>query len=371
MTVPAQRMAATIGQNLLQRSYYYGCSTGGHQGYAEMQQYPQDFDGVIAGAPGNNRVRLNAAYLWQYLSNHLPDDGSEIVPASKLPMITKAVVAACDKNDGVVDGVIDDPRSCRFDPASLRCRDQDGSDCLTSPQIAALNKMYAGARNPRTGEQIYPGWSRSSEALTTMPDGRPASGWSQYWGTRDPMRVNFWRLWVFNDPQWNPRRFDFDRDLTRADDTIGKLVDQRSVDLAAFKQRGGVAIVYQGWQDPVVNPLDTIAYYERLRSQQGSQQEADRFFRLFLVPGMGHCSGGTGTTNFGNLGGFVPQTDADHDLLSALDRWVEQRTPPDRIIASRVEAGQIVRTRPLCAYPKRAVYLGTGNTDDAVNFVCR
>ena len=371
ITVPARRIAASIGQNVLQRSYYYGCSTGGHQGYAEMQQYPLDFDGVIAGAPGNNRVRLNAAYLWQYLSNHSPDDGTEIVPASKLPMITRAVVAACDKNDGVVDGVIDDPRSCRFDPASLLCRDKDGSDCLTSPQVAALNKMYAGARNPRTGEQVYPGWSQSSEALTAMSDGRPASGWSQYWGTRDPMRVNFWRLWVFNDPQWNPRTFDFDRDLTRADDTIGKLVDQRSVDLAAFKHRGGVAIVYQGWQDPVVNPLDTIAYYERLRSQQGSQQEADRFFRLFLVPGMGHCSGGTGTTNFGNQGGAPPTVDADHDLLSALDRWVEQRTPPDRIIASKMESGRVVRTRPLCAYPKRAVYQGKGSTDDAANFVCR
>jgi len=371
IAVPAQRIAAAVGQNVLQRSYYYGCSTGGHQGYAEMQRYPQDFDGVIAGAPGNNRVRLNAAYLWQYLSNHSSDGGNEIVPASKLPMITKAVVAACDKNDGVVDGVIDDPRSCRFEPSSLLCRDKDGPDCLTSPQIAALNKMYAGARNPRTGEQIYPGWSKSSEALTTLPDGRPASGWSQYWGTQDPMRVNFWRLWVFDDPQWNPRTFDFDRDLTRADGTIGKLVDQRSVDLAPFKQRGGVAVVYQGWQDPVVNPLDTIAYYERLRSQQGSQQEADRFFRLFLVPGMGHCSGGTGTTNFGNQGGFVPQTDADHDLLSALDRWVEQRTPPDRIIASRVEGGKTVRTRPLCVYPKRAVYLGTGSSDAAENFVCR
>src|SRR5262245_52787280 len=223
----------------------------------------------------------------------------------------------------------------------------------------------------RTGEQIYPGWSKSSEALTTLTDGRPASGWNQYWGTRDPMRVNFWRLWVFNDPQWNPRTLDFDRDLTRADDTIGKLVDQRSVDLAAFKKRSGVAIVYQGWQDPVVNPLDTIAYYEGLRTQQGSQQEADRFFRLFLVPGMGHCSGGTGTTSFGNQGGALPTVDADHDLLSALDRWVEQRTPPDRIIASKVESGKVVRTRPLCVYPKRAVYQGSGSTDDAENFSCR
>ena len=371
ITVPSQRIVALITSTPLRRSYYYGCSTGGHQAYAEMQQYPQDFDGVIAGAPGSNRVRLNAAYLWQFLSNHSAGDGQEILPAAKLPMVSRAVVAACDKNDGVADGVIDDPRSCRFDPAALTCRAGDAPDCLTKPQIAALNKMYEGPRNPRTGEQIYPGWSKSSEALTTAADGRPASGWYQYWGTREPMRVNFWRSWVFNDSRWEPRTFDFDRDLARADENIGKRVDQRSADLSAFKRRGAVAIVYHGWQDPVVNPIDTIAYYEQVRARQGSQEETDRFLRLFLVPGMGHCSGGTGTTSFGNQGGLPPTVDGDHDLLAALDRWVEQQRPPDRIIASRIEGGKVVRTRPLCVYPKRAVYQGSGSTDDASSFVCR
>ena len=371
ITAPAQRLVTALAGNAPRRAYYYGCSTGGHQAYAEIQNYPQDFDGVIAGAPGNNRVRLNVAYLWQFLSNHAADDGREILPATKLPMITKAVVAACDKNDGVADGVIDDPRSCQFDPASLACRDQDSSECLTQPQVAALTRMYAGATNPRSGERIYPGWSKSSEALTTAPDGRPGSGWNQYWGTTDPMRVNFWRLWVFNNPQWHARTFDFDRDLALADATVGKLVDQRKTDLSAFKARGAVVVVYQGWQDPVVNAIDTIAYYERVRTQQGTQEETDRFFRLFMVPGMGHCGGGTGTTTFGNQGGASPTIDADHDLLSALDRWVEQRRAPEYIIASRVEGGRVTRTRPLCAYPKRAVYLGTGSANDAANFVCR
>ena len=371
ITLPARRIVAALGAASVQRSYYYGCSTGGHQGYAEIQQYPQDFDGVIAGAPGNNRVRLNVAYLWQYLSNHSATGGSEILPAGKLPMITRAVVDACDARDGVSDGVVDDPRSCDFAPATLACRGNDRPDCLTPDQVAALNKMYAGPRNPRTGGQIYPGWSKSSEALTTTADGRPASGWNQYWGTREPMRVNFWRVWVFNQPQWNPRTFDFDRDLQKADDIVGKLVDQRSADVKSFKARGGVAIVYQGWQDPVVNAVDTIAYYERVRDQQGSQAATDQFFRLFMVPGMGHCGGGTGATTFGNQGGPAPVVDADHDLLSALDRWVEQRRAPDQIIASKVEGGKVVRTRPLCAYPKRAIYSGSGSSDDASNFVCR
>jgi feruloyl esterase len=149
------------------------------------------------------------------------------------------------------------------------------------------------------------------------------------------------------------------------------MVDQRNPDLSAFAARGGKAIVYHGWQDPVVNALDTIAYYEQVRAKHGSQADTDRFFRLFLVPGMGHCSGGTGATSFGNQGGPPPVSDAEHDLLRALDAWVENGRAPDRIVASRVVDGRTVRTRPLCPYPKRAVYTGTGGTDDAAHFVCR
>src|SRR4030095_1414328 len=150
----------------------------------------------------------------------------------------------------------------------LMCPDREGDalECLTKPQIAALNKMYEGPRNPRTREQIYPRWSKSSEAQTV-------SAWHQYGGTREPMRVNFWRSWVFDDPRWEPRTFDFDRDLARADETIGASGDQRNADLSALKSRDAVAIVYQGWQDPVVNPIDTIAYYEQVRARQGSQEQ--------------------------------------------------------------------------------------------------
>ena len=169
--------------------------------------------------------------------------------------------------------------------------------------------------------------------------------------------MNFWRHWVFANPSWGWWSFDFDRHLAEADEKVGRLVDQVNPDLSAFKTRGGKAIVYQGWQDPVVNAIDTIAYYERVRAKQGSQQETDRFFRLFMVPGMGHCSGGTGATTF--------------DALTALDAWVEKDTPPDRIIASRVVDGAVARTRPLCPYPKKAVYAGRGSTDDHANFVCR
>jgi len=373
ITAAARPIIETFAGKAPRRSYYYGCSTGGHQGYAEIQRYPEDFDGVIAGAPAANRVRLNAAFLWQFLANHRREgDGALIIPASKLPAITKAVVSACDANDGVTDGVVDDPRSCTWSPLTMACpAGTDNATCLTPPQMEALTRMYAGARNPRTGEQIYPGWPKSSEALTASPEGMPASGWQQYWGTTEPARSAFWRLWVFGDPKWSSWSFDFDRDLARADETVGRLIDHVNPDISAFKARGGKAIVYHGWQDPVVNPIDTIAYFEKVKARQGSQAQIDAFFRLFLVPGMGHCSGGTGTTSFGNQNAPSPIVDAEHDLLSALDAWVEKGAAPDRIIASRVLNGTTVRTRPLCPYPSKAVYSGSGSTDSAASFVCR
>jgi feruloyl esterase len=353
------------------RAYFYGCSTGGHQGYAELQRYPQDFDGVIAGAPGNNRVRLNVGFLWQFLANHQPHgDATPILPASKLPLITKTVIQACDVNDGVVDGIVDDPRSCRFDPVVLECNTRDEPGCLTREQIGALNKMYGGAKNPRTGEQIYPGWPKGSEAPTVSPSGMPTAGWQQYWGTSEPVRANFWRYWVFNDPKWDWWSFDFDRQIALADEKVGHLIDQVSPDLGGFRLHGGKAIVYHGWQDPVTNALDTIAYYEKVQAKLGAQA-TDSFFRVFMVPGMGHCSGGTGTTNFGNQGAPSPVVDAQHDLLTALDAWVERGVAPDRVVASRLVDGATVRTRPLCRYPQKAVYVGHGSTDDAANFECR
>lgn len=386
ITVPAKRIIEHVAGRAPRRAYFYGCSTGGHQAYAEMQRYPQDFDGVIAGAPGNNRVRLNVGFLWQFLANRRKGTDALIVPVSKLPLLTQHAVAACDANDGVTDGVVDDPRTCRFDPATLSCQGTDGPGCLTAEQVDAVKRMYGGARNPRTGDVIYPGWPPTSEALTLSADGTPASGWHQYWGAREPTRANFWRAWSFNDAAWDPWQFDFDADVARADQRVGPLVDQNSVDLSAFKARGGKAIVYQGWQDPVVNAIDTIAYYERLRTQQGSQAATDEFFRLFLVAGMGHCGGGTGAVSFGNGGERPPVVDADHDLLMALDAWVEHGRAPQRIVATKFTAitgiaanaavtasaqSRVARTRPLCTYPRRAVYDGSGSTDLAENFVCQ
>ena len=371
IVVPAKALARAIGGRPVRRAYFYGCSTGGQQGFASMQRYPDDFDGVIAGAPGSNRVRLNAAFLWQWRANHAPNDSAPILTPAKLALVTRAVTAACDATDGLRDGVLDDPRDCTWQPSALRCAGAEKADCLTAHQIDALERMYAGARNPRTGEQIYPGWPKGSEAPMVAPDGTVLAGWHHYWGAAEPARIGFWRHWVFEDEQWDPRRFDFDRDLATADAKVGRDVDHTSVDLSAFKRRAGKAIVYQGWADPVVSALDVIGYYERLRARDGSQAATDDYFRLFLVPGMAHCARGTGTTSFGNQGAEAPICDAQHDLIEALDRWVEQGVAPERIVASRLDGGRVTRTRPLCPYPRRAFYSGSGSTDDASAFACR
>ena len=363
ITAPSRALVEGLAAQAPTRAYYYGCSTGGHQAYAQIQRYPEDFDGVIAGAPGNNRTRLNVEFMYRFHSNRATGTNTPVILTNaKATLIAQRAIAACDALDGVTDGVMEDPRACttaQFDIDALQCAGADAPDCLTADQVAVAKKIYAGPKNPRTGAQIYPGYPVGSEA-----------GWPAYWGSTEPVRADYWRLWVFENPQWNWWTFDYDRDLAFADAKVSPLVDQNNADIAAFKARGAKAIVYQGWQDPVVNALDTIAYVDRVKALQGSQAEIDSFFRLFLVPGMGHCSGGSGAAHFGNQNAASPTPSADHDVLMALDRWVETGAAPDRIVATRVVGGTAVRTRPLCPHPKKAVYGGTGSTDDAANFRC-
>lgn len=362
ITVAGKHLLTELRGTPANRAYYLGCSTGGHQGFAEAQRYPEDFDGIIAGAPGNNRTALNIEFMWRFRSNRPANDNlTQFLTTAKLRLITDRAVAACDTLDGVADGVIDDPRACtadKFDVASLLCTAGDAADCLTSDQLGAARNIYQGPRNPRTKAQLYPGWPVGSE-----------SGWSGYMGSTEPVRADFWRYWVFDDPQWNWWTFDFDRDVSYAYAKIAPLVDQTSSDLSAFKARGGKLMVYHGWSDPVVSAYDSIGYYDRVLAAQGSRTALDEFYRLFLVPGMGHCSGGPGATTLRADADAAP--DPSRDILAIMDRWVEQGTPPDDFVASRVAAGSVQRTRPLCAYPAQAAYRGTGDPDDAANYICR
>lgn len=363
ITTAGKQLLAALRAEPARRAYYLGCSTGGHQGFAEAQRYPEDFDGIIAGAPGNNRTALNIEFLWRFRANRPQGvNTTQFLDGAKLQLITRRAVAACDALDGVADGVIDDPRQCttaHFDVEALRCPAGDGADCLTDAQIDAARKIYQGPRNVRTGAQLYPGWPVGSE-----------SGWSAYLGTSEPVRTDFWRYWVYDNPQWDWWTFDFDRDVDYAYAKIAPLVDQTRTDLSAFRAAGGKMIVYHGWNDAVVSAYDSIGYYERVRAAQGSQDAMDTFYRLLLVPGMGHCSGGPGATVLRADGSLVPPGPG-RDLLAALDRWVEQGQAPDDFVATRVSDGAVQRTRPLCAYPKQAIYGGAGSTDEAASYACR
>jgi feruloyl esterase len=343
MTDTAKLIIRDYYSRLPQYSYFNGCSTGGHQALSEAQRFPADYDGIVAGDPGNNRVHLIAGFLWSWEAIH--KDTPRPLPATKLPMIAKAVLAACDAIDGLADGIIDDPRRCKFDPGTLACKGEDGENCLTAPQVESVKKVYDGAKNPRTGERIFAGWAHGTEA-----------SWAPYFiDPAEARRNEFWRLWVFNDPNWDWRTYDFDRDVAYADTKMA-VVNSNDPDLKPFKARNGKLVMYHGWADSDVPPEDGVRYYEAVEHAMGGTGQTTDFFRLFMVPGMGHCGGGAGPNTF--------------DAVGALDQWVEHGKAPERIVAAHIANGVTDRTRPLCPYPQTAKWKGTGSIDEAANFTC-
>jgi feruloyl esterase len=304
----------------------------------EAQRFPKDYDGIVAGDPGNNRIHLMAGAMWSMKV-------ARPLTAAKLPLITRAAMAACDGIDGIKDGIISDPVRCAFDPGTLVCKGEDRDNCLTQAQVESVRQIYRGAKNPHTGERIFSGWPVGTETT-----------WTTYFvGPAEPRRNEFWKLWVFNDPEWDWRTFDFDRDLAYADRKMA-VVNSVDAKLAPFVSRRGKLIMYHGLSDGNVPAADAIEYYERVAHAAGGLAKTTDFARLFLVPGMGHCSGGPGPDNF--------------DAIGALDRWVAEGTAPERIVASHLTNGVRDRTRPLCPYPAIAKWKGSGSSDEAVNFIC-
>jgi feruloyl esterase len=280
MTESAKLIIRGYSGALPKHSFFMGCSTGGHQGLSEVQRFPADYDGVVAGDPGNNRVHLNVGFLWAFAATH-DARGNTILPASKLSLVNTAALAACDEADGIKDGIISDPLGCHFDPGVLLCNGQESDQCLTAPQVAAVKKMYAGPKNPRTGKQIIAGYSPGGES---PPGDNWAGGWKMYVTDRkEPMRLDFWRYWVFNDPKWDWQTFDYDRDVARADEKLAA-VNASSSDLSAFKRRGGKILMYSGWADPVGPPLDAVNFYQHVEQFIASREKTESFFRLFMVP---------------------------------------------------------------------------------------
>jgi len=350
------------------RSYFDGCSDGGREALMEAQRYPEDFDGIIAGAPASNWSHLFTGFIWNEQAM-----AETPIPPAKLPALQKAVLAVCDELDGVKDGLIEDPRTCRFDPASLLCKAGDASDCLTEGQVATLRKIYSGPKNPRTGKQIFPGYPMGTEAV--------AGAWSP-WILPPVVQAGFGNSYygqaVFEQPNWDFRTLNFDTDVEFGDAKAGAVLNSTNPDLRSFRDNGGKLIQYHGWADAAISPLSSIEYYESVRAFLARFTDARHtntdpmdFYRLFMVPGMAHCGGGIGPNDFGN-GRSSASTDAGHNILSALDAWVESGAAPQKLIGSGKAVNDPAKTltRPLCPYPQTAHYRGTGDPNSEENFAC-
>jgi len=374
--VASKAITAAFYAKPVQYAYFNGCSNGGRQALMEVQRYPDDFDGVIGGHPATGTpMQAGRAIVYQ----HMLASPDNFLSPEKIEVLAKATLAACDASDGLTDGLITDPRACRFNPDVLTCStsapgaaDQKGSggpDCLTAGQVTTVKKIYAGATAngtpcahgfPVGHEGGATGWSQwIAGAVAPL---KQADGSLAYDGGRLPsgyglMEPNFRFLALDNDdPAFSWRVLNLDRDLPRLK-TMTEILSPLDPDLRPFRQSNGKLIMYHGWSDPGISAAGTVAYYDQMVKAVGGQTDADSFTRLYMVPGMHHCGGGPGPNAF--------------DMLSVLEAWVEKGVAPASVIASRIVDGKIERTRPLCPHPQVARYTGKGSVDSAASFTCR
>jgi hypothetical protein len=349
-------------------TYFSSCSNGGRQALMEAQRFPDDYNGIIAGAPANFWTHLLAAAIWD--SQATLANPASYIPPTKLPAIRNAVLAACDAEDGVKDGILNDPTQCHFRPEKLLCKGADTNSCLTAPQIAALEKLYAGPSNPE-GRRIFPGHMPGGELgpdgwETWITGSGPEKGLVFIFGTQ------FFSSMVFDNPEWEFRAFNFSADVQLTDKKLARIVNATDPNLTAFKAHGGKLILYHGWSDSAISPLNTVNYYESVLSAMGSRKTED-FLRLYMVPGMLHCGLGPGPSVFG----AAPAANADpgQSMFRSLEQWVEHGVPPKQVIATKYvnplsPASGVEMTRPLCPYPEVAKFKGSGDIHKASSFVC-
>lgn len=370
MTVAGKAIAQAYYGAPARRAYYTGCSTGGQEGLIEALYYPQDYDGVLVGAPVINRTWGHGAVLWNDLAANL--EPGRRLSDGKLRLLSDAALQRCGSAGAGVGGdpFIADPKACRFDPAVLMCRQTDQADCLTAGEVATARAFYSGP-TAADGRPLFYGWLPGSEAtghfdwrfLQSRPNGQPPF-------------VSLFK-WVFGR-DWDWSRFQVERDMARVDAALGPVVnDATRGSLAAFRARGGKLIIYHGWADSLVPPDQSIDFYERVAREAGGIDEAQSFVRLFMAPGVSHCAGGAGPDVFNSANGAAippPSAGPQHDLFAALADWVEGGPAPQQVIATRFVDGSpakgVAMQRPLCAYPAKAWRRGTGTAADADGFVC-
>ena len=366
MTRVAKAVTQAYYGKAAQHSYFDGCSDGGREALMEAQRYPEDYDGILAGAPANNWTPLltTAAYDTQVLTL----DPASFIPQARIPTIAAAVNSACDELDGVKDGILNDPRQCHFDPATIQCKGGEESEkCLSEAQVVALKKLYAGLPDSK-GNIVYPGYLPGAE--------EGPGGWGLWITGPAPAKSlmasfgnGFFSDMVYAKPDWDYKTLNVDEGLKIANAKTAQALNATDPDLKAFKSRGAKLIMYHGWNDPAISALNTVNYFASLVGKMG-QKDVDSFVRLYLAPGMQHCGGGPGPDSIGEVGDL---DNPSRSMNAALVDWVEKSNAPATMIASKY-AGEdrqhATMTRPLCAYPQTAKYKGAGDTNDAVNFAC-
>ena len=343
MTVQAKAVIGAFYGSAPKVSLWNGCSTGGRQGVIEASRYPADYDAIVAGATPVTSPRLHGARLQFNRMVHRTADS--YIPPEKYPAIHEAALQACDALDGVKDGVIDSPNRCKFDPAVLACKGADGPACLTPAQVETARGIYGPVKDPKTGATIsFPLLHPGSELVWATLGGPDPFG----------IAVEAFRFVAFNDPKWDPASFNASADIDRLESkAVG--FEPPGANLKPFFAHGGKLLMYHGWADQQVAPLNSVTYVDAVLNASG-KSAAGKSIALYMVPGMGHCQGGAGTAAF--------------DKVAAMQQWIATGRAPAQIIASHQTAGKTDRTRPLCPYPQVAKYKGTGSTDDAANFSC-
>ena len=331
-TVESKRLIKTMYSRSAQMSYYKGCSTGGRMGIMAAIRFPDDYDGIIAGALANRHIHMHTAgFARQVVLARNPDMA---VSAEKAQMVSEAVMNKCDT---LHEGFLNNPEQCTFDFSTLRCKGAESNECLTQPQLNAVEMFYGGLKNKK-GEVIFAGQAlgnpvtpmRSNQNIATITDTV--------------------RIWAFQNASYDWHSFDLDRDMPIIDQKIG-FVDATDPDLKKFRAHGGKLLLYAGWGDTGITPKNTVEYYQGVTKKMG--KDTSDFARLFMVPGMGHCRGGDGPDSF--------------DTIGTLEKWREKGQAPAAIAAVNKTSGL---SRPLCAYPQYAKYKGTGNLKDAANWSC-
>ena len=359
----------------ISRSYFTGCSRGGGQALIEAQRYPEDFDGIVSGAPAYNWAPGLAAYAIQINQAMYPDPNNlqeALITPTEQELIESSYLAMCDEQDGIRDGILNDPRQCKFDVSTLLCKGEKTDDCLSKEQLAAVKVVYDGPKDsegnalyygtPFGAETSIGGWPRwltggfkHTANLNEFQGGVDVGDFEEpvvpnaHWGVGHGIMKYF----VYNDPDWTYQNYDYDT-LRKDSERVAQTLNATSPDLSAFRKRGGKLIMYTGWSDSSITPLGTLGYYESVLAHDKAAADDTR---LFMMPGVEHCFGGVGPD-------WV-------NYLTEIDNWVESGIAPEQIPAYWLDdKRQPAGSRLLCAYPKAAKYDGKGDTRDASSFSC-